>query len=275
MAKGVYNRLTPIQRFERFVIRGVNENDCWNWKGQINNGRGQFSINNKGTLNYRFSYEYYIEPIIKNMQINHLCNNSICSNPLHLYMGTKTQNIQDINWNEVYNYSNDRNSNIIKLAQQGLSYTLIGKLYKLTGQYVGRIVRGEKNKQKINIKQKLYEEQNGICNGCKEWIDWEFAVIDHIQPQSQGYSGYKDKNNLQMLCTTCNSIKSNGSMDNLINKLIPQEKLKHTGKWLSEDNVNQIRQLYNNKITQYEIAKRFGVARSTVQMIVTNKRRQK
>ena len=61
-----------------------------------------------------------------------------------------------------------------------------------------------------NIKHIRYGEQEGYCAGCNHHFPFHGLTIDHIVPQSQG--GSNDDSNIQLLCSSCNSIKGNRSM---------------------------------------------------------------
>ena len=66
-------------------------------------------------------------------------------------------------------------------------------------------------------KKKLYGEQSGNCNGCKEHFQLPNLTVDHIIPTSKGGTDHID--NLQLLCGYCNSVKGNRGMEYLASKL--------------------------------------------------------
>jgi len=70
--------------------------ECWNWKGSLNsqNGYGRFGIQNSYYITSRIAYWIYynIDPEFK--LVCHSCNNTLCCNPNHLYLGTQSENIQ-------------------------------------------------------------------------------------------------------------------------------------------------------------------------------------
>ena len=70
------------------------------------------------------------------------------------------------------------------------------------------------------VKQRLYEQQAGICNGCERHFTPEFADLmdlDHIKARSKG--GKHTWSNVQLLCRTCNVRKGSGTMAQLRKRL--------------------------------------------------------
>jgi HNH endonuclease len=71
------------------------ENGCWLWTAsntgtyaQIWNGLKLISV-------HVFSYEVFIGPISPGLNVCHTCDNKLCANPMHLFLGTYTDNMQD------------------------------------------------------------------------------------------------------------------------------------------------------------------------------------
>ena len=73
------------------------------------------------------------------------------------------------------------------------------------------------SRRKRAIKPALYDKQDGFCNGCERFVLEMNMTIDHIQPRSQG--GGSRRENLQLLCESCNVLKSDGTQQELIEKL--------------------------------------------------------
>ena len=77
----------PRTPTEPRFLKSIGNTSCWLWKGYINKTTGYGTINsyeNVQTLAHRFSYEFFIGEIPKDLQIDHLCRNRACVNPLHL-----------------------------------------------------------------------------------------------------------------------------------------------------------------------------------------------
>jgi hypothetical protein len=70
---------------------------CWNWTGSKNgNGYGVVIMDGKSVLAHRASYETYRGPIPENLIIRHRCDNPLCCNPNHLQVGTRQENMKDV-----------------------------------------------------------------------------------------------------------------------------------------------------------------------------------
>jgi site-specific DNA-methyltransferase (adenine-specific) len=77
-----------------------------------------------------------------------------------------------------------------------------------------------------SVKERLYKEQNGICNGCKQTFDIRHLEIDHIIPKSKGGGDYYE--NYQLLCSHCNRKKGDRPMEFLRFAIDNQEKFLNT-----------------------------------------------
>lgn len=84
--------LPPEVRFWFYVGPG-GPDDCWIWQGQLAYGYGVFSNGRRGGYAaHRFSYELCVAPIPEGLQLDHLCRNPPCVNPLHLEPVTPREN---------------------------------------------------------------------------------------------------------------------------------------------------------------------------------------
>ena len=109
MPTGVYKR-TPFNVWkprpieERFFDKVIkkDENSCWNWIGAKTGGRpsnpgyGTISLNCKDISVHRFSYEFHNgEKIPEGTCVCHKCDNPLCVNPKHLFLGSYYVNTHD------------------------------------------------------------------------------------------------------------------------------------------------------------------------------------
>ncbi|GAB6391726.1 MAG: DNA methylase N-4/N-6 domain protein [Treponematales bacterium] len=75
----------------------------------------------------------------------------------------------------------------------------------------------------IPVKQRLYKQQRGICNGCMTAFDIRHLEIDHIVPKAKGGGDYYE--NYQLLCGNCNRVKGTRTMAYLRMKTDAKNKL--------------------------------------------------
>ena len=80
--------------------------------------------------------------------------------------------------------------------------------------------RSEKLPNYRTHKHMLYGEQEGFCNGCQTQFPFRNMTVDHIVPRRHGGSDAVD--NLQLLCSACNSTKGTGTQAELVAELREQ-----------------------------------------------------
>lgn len=68
---------------------------CWVWMGSKSpNGYGYVSWQDKMTLVHRLIYEERVWPVGEGLQLDHLCRNRACCNPMHLEEVSQQENIR-------------------------------------------------------------------------------------------------------------------------------------------------------------------------------------
>lgn len=69
---------------------------CWEWKGaRHSQGYGAAWMGNKYCRSNRVAYELIYGEIQDGLQVLHHCDNPPCCNPLHFFLGTTQDNVDD------------------------------------------------------------------------------------------------------------------------------------------------------------------------------------
>jgi hypothetical protein len=72
---------------------GVSPADCWLWTGAIHrDGYAAIRAGGKHRKVHRIAYELLVGPIPEGLQLDHLCRERHCLNPLHLEPTTPSEN---------------------------------------------------------------------------------------------------------------------------------------------------------------------------------------
>lgn len=83
---------TPLQRFCAKVQ--IAPGRCWEWTGQLRNGYGRIKVDGHSIQAHIFSYETFLGSIPEGLELDHLCRNRACVNPLHLEPVTRSINVR-------------------------------------------------------------------------------------------------------------------------------------------------------------------------------------
>ena len=86
----------PKRPFWDKVKKGT-QTECWPWLGQVKrSGHGLTTLNSRCIHASRKAWILTHGPITPpELCVNHRCNNAICCNPAHMYLGTRAQNMAD------------------------------------------------------------------------------------------------------------------------------------------------------------------------------------
>jgi hypothetical protein len=94
----------------------IDINGCWVWKKHKNNkGYGYPGFKGKPILAHRLSYLTLVGEIPNNLFVLHTCDNPLCVNPKHLFLGTNQDNMNDkVNKNRQAKGENSGRSKLVQ-----------------------------------------------------------------------------------------------------------------------------------------------------------------
>jgi DNA-binding NarL/FixJ family response regulator len=150
---------TPEVLWSKVDVKSKNE--CWPWKGSIENGYGRTWINDKGYYAHRVIFNLanpdMIElkaPTNKKAKgfLMHLCDNRICCNPNHLQIATLRENNLDMHQKGRVKhkvggdhhrsvFTNQQIEEIMDLRQDGLTMSMIAKKMNANKSTIKSLIR--------------------------------------------------------------------------------------------------------------------------------------
>lgn len=169
-------RLTLEQRFWKYTDKRADD-ECWNWTGAsidpnatnpraiIRQRRGVLYANGRARLAYRVSWTLLRGPIPAGMMVCHKCDNGLCVNPNHLFLGTAKDNAADMRnkgragdqrFTRPPKFKRRTHCTLTlddarairrEYAQGGISLAQIGEQYSLSRSMICRVVKGDRYKE--------------------------------------------------------------------------------------------------------------------------------
>lgn len=147
--------------------------ECWEWKGaKITSGYGLAWAERKKITAHRLSYQIFKGEIPKSLCVCHACDNPLCVNPNHLWLGTHKDNMQDCFKKGKLNKSNKSKNKGQKCFfwDKHLNIGEKNNNAKLTEEQV-RIIRS--SNLKLKELAKIYETTTSAIWQVKKFKTWK------------------------------------------------------------------------------------------------------
>ena len=118
---------------------------CWNVVSHVSNSGGYIHVRRNGQRIqvHRYSYELVSGPIPKGLFVCHHCDNPRCINPVHLFLGTQKDNLQDMTKKKRRTHKLIETDVVAIQTDRTSTQTELGEKYGVSQVQVSRIKRGE------------------------------------------------------------------------------------------------------------------------------------
>lgn len=157
-----------IARFNEKIDVGKPD-ECWDWNSSVDTyGYGSFRAGLISCISSRVAYYFAKGEIPKGLCVLHSCDRPICCNPAHLTAGTRKENALQMmargrqnfqkhpetigrgEKNAMAKFSDEVVKQVIatREANPKLQYWKIGKMFKMSREHVGQLVRGDRRGKK-------------------------------------------------------------------------------------------------------------------------------
>lgn len=121
-------------------IRRGGPDNCWQWIGGSSGGYESIRLEppngNIKVRVHRWMWEYKYGAIPDGMEVCHKCDNTLCVNPAHLFLGTQLDNVRDCIAKHRFNaggknakLTHDDVVNILQMIASGRKLSKIAKSY--------------------------------------------------------------------------------------------------------------------------------------------------
>ncbi len=125
---------------------------CWLWTGSVDvYGYGDLRVDGKRMKAHRLSWMLHFGEVNSETHVLHCCDNPLCVNPSHLFLGTHQENMADMVRKGRVNYSGfvwaksklseSQRAQLIDMALSGISHTKISNHFGVTRAYVWQLAK--------------------------------------------------------------------------------------------------------------------------------------
>jgi transcriptional regulator len=137
----------------KYVSNYGDYSKCWEWQRSTSRGYGQFRLDGKYRKTHQIAYEL-AKGSIEGLYVCHSCDNKLCCNPKHLWLGTNADNQLDAVKKgrsfptgedcSAAKLTEDQIYRIFDLRNKGMSQGDISKLFGVNSRHISRILGGKR-----------------------------------------------------------------------------------------------------------------------------------
>ena len=144
MSKGtLYSDLSDLF-WSKVEVKDTNE--CWNWtESRTTSDYGRFSTGARKGFSYlahRTSWMLVNGAIPRNMAVLHKCDNRLCVNPSHLFLGTQVDNMVDMSKKNRHGMSKLTVEQVLSIKEDKRTQRTIASSFGVSQQQISRIKNG-------------------------------------------------------------------------------------------------------------------------------------
>ena len=124
----------------------VTDAGCWEWPHLNNKGYGRIKINYKNYATHRLSAYVYLDFDLKSSEfICHRCDNPVCCNPEHLYVGDQESNMEDMKERKRHRVVNRKltQDQVSEIKSSSLSARKLAKQFNVSRSCIRHILQGK------------------------------------------------------------------------------------------------------------------------------------